>query len=143
MKRPLTILAVWVALLIGTILVVDVIALLLRADLNPETGAPRLMSSTQYATRFLLEAVVFSLAGVIAAHCVRSAPHSGLFALSLGVAYVIYVEWSSALWYYMTAHSTRIDQFFFTAPVLAPVIFPTAACLIWRIIAKEPSSHAL
>lgn len=130
------------ALLLLTIVATDIIRAFLDTQFNSEAGVPRLLSSGEYATRFLLEVVVFAVVGVVSARLIRSVPYSGLFALSIGVAYVLYVEWNSGLWYYMTAHRTRIDQFFFTAPILAPVIFPTAACLIWRALARGPSSNA-
>ena len=83
-----------------------------------------------------------AIVGIVAARYVRSTARAGLFALTLGVAYVVYVEWSSGLWYYMAAHATRFDQFFFTAPILAPVIFTTGACLLWHALAKD-SPNAL
>jgi hypothetical protein len=143
MKQTLTSSAIWFALLVFTILATDLVAAFLGHSVDSDTGAPRQISPSVYATRFLIEAVVFSSVGIISARRIRSAPLAGLFALSLGLAYIIYVEWNSALWYYMVAHRTRVDQFFFTAPVLAPIIFTTGACLIWRALTQEPSNHAL
>lgn len=142
MKRLLTSFAAWVALLLLTVVSTDIIRAFLGPQFISEAGAPNVLSSAEYATRFLLEATVFSIVGIVSARRVRSAPQSGLFALGLGVAYVLYVEWNSGLWYYMVAHSTRTDQFFFTAPILAPVLFTTGACLVWRAFARGSSGNA-
>ena len=143
MKRGLASVGVWFVLLLLIVLASDGIRAFLGNQIDPATGVPRMLSSSQYATRFLLEAALFSVVGIVVARYVRSVAKAGLFALSLGVAYVLYVEWGSGLWYYMAAHRSRTDQFFFTAPILAPVIFITGACLVWRAFGLEPSPHAL
>jgi len=143
MKRRLATLGVWLALLLVIVVVRDVTAAFIANHGDPAAGNLRPISSAEYATRFVLEAALFSLVGIVVARYIRSTAKAGLFALSLAMAFVLYVEWNSGLWYYMASHQSRIDQFFFTAPILAPLIFTTGACLIWRALAEEPSRHAL
>ena len=142
MRSMLTPFAIWLGLLLATIIAMDLIAVF-TVDVNPETRMPRQLSTVAYSIRFALEAVVYSLIGVLCGRYVRATPKAGLFALSLGLAYVIYVELTSGLWYYLTAHPSRVDQFFFAAPVLAPVVFLTGACLIYHALMQRSSRYAL
>jgi len=142
MRRILTPFAIWLGLLLATVIATDLIAVF-TVDANPETGMPRQLSTVVYSIRFAVEAVVYSLIGVLCGRYVRATPQAGLFALSLGLAYVAYRELTSGLWYYLTAHPSRVDQFFFAAPVLAPVLFLTGTCLIYHAFIQRSSRYAL
>lgn len=126
---------VWVALFVLLVLLEPAIPYLLGQHFEIAEG-PRLLSSREYALRFILDAALYSVVGVLAARFVANSARAGLFALSLGLAYVTFVEVWSGLWYYLVfhGHDSFIDRFFFAAPILAPVVFSTAACLVWHAL---------
>jgi len=143
MKRIVASIAVWTGLLALTIVAREMIVVLLMNRPDPASGDFQPISIQAFASRFLLEAIIFCVVGVISAKWIKSPPRAGLFALSLGIAYVIYVQSFSGLWYYLRSHPRALDEFFFIAPMLAPVIFPTAACLLWRVFHERSSTNAL
>ncbi len=125
----------WLSLLLLVTLFAPFVPMLLgHHDLDAH-GIPPRFKPWEYGTRFVLEAALYSLVGVFVARWIQDSACAGLFAISLGIAYVAYVELiGSALWYYTRSHSTMVDHFFLVAPMLAPVVFPTAACLLWHIV---------
>ena len=143
MKRGFVSLGLWITLWLLIVVALEGVRAFVGNPLDPVTRELQPISGARYATRFVLEASLYSIVGIIVARYVRSAAQAGLFALSLGIAYIVYVQIESGLWYYMTAHPSTLDQFFFTAPILAPLLFTTASCLIWRALGRQPSRHAL
>ncbi len=143
MRKFLTIFAVWIGFLLTLIVFLDLVSLIPYLSSLGENDLPRRMTTPAYSVRFFVEAIIYSGIGVLIGFSISKPETAGLFALAIGVAYVAYVQMNGGLWYYMAAHSRTIDEFFFTAPILAPVIFVVGACLIWKLVSKRTLANAL
>ena len=132
MKRSGRLFVWWLALAVAAMIASELVRMAV-AGLSVASAAEARVGSMLYAARFVGEAIVFGIVGVVCAVLVRKEAAAGLLALCVGASCTLVAIWSGGAWYYLTPHPSEVDSFFFHAPAHAPVFFAISGCLGWKV----------